>query len=210
MFCPAFYESPKTPSQLVYHLVILSPTTCLFTKVNRFSQTQPPSPVDLIYSQISPPNRAVETRNVDHQKGELFLQIGHRNQHHPLRRSCISLDNLKWNWLHRQLAATNWGFRIVKPWVLYQGQWNISKSEMLYMCIQMKMMKKVFLDWMYELEGVRSLYNDECHEGKTVFHGMSRTVGFDHCSHEHGTWHVLMRFDTIQSNKENTPLHRAP
>ena len=36
---------------------------------------------------------------------------------------------------------------------------------------------------MYELEGVRSLYNDECHEEKPVFHGMSRAVGFDHCSH---------------------------
>ena len=73
MFCPTFYESPKTPSQLVNPLVILSPTTCLFAKSYRFSLTTTSiSMSDPVYSQISPPNRAVKTRNVNHKKGEQF------------------------------------------------------------------------------------------------------------------------------------------
>lgn len=148
MFCPTFYESPKTPSQLENPLVILSPTTCLFAKSYRFSLTTASiSMSDPVYSQISPPNRAVKTRNVNHEKGEQFCTYLCTQTWASITPGAVS----HWTTWSGIDSTGNllprigvWGMLNLGVW--YQGRWNILKSEMLYMRIQMKMMKKVFPD----------------------------------------------------------------
>ena len=80
-------------------------------------------------------------------------------------RSSISLDNLKWNWLHRQSAATNWGVR--------NGEtlgFGIRATEIFWnlrccTCVsRWRWWRRSFqIDWMYELEGdlvVRSKFGE--------------------------------------------------
>lgn len=161
MFCPTFYESPKTPSQLENPLVILSPTTCLIAKLYRFSLTttsipQPPSPCQILYiHRFHPPTEQQRQEMLTIKRGSSFVHICAPKPGHPLRQEQYLTGQLEVELTPQAIGCHKSG---CEEWwnlgVWYQGHWNILNLRCCTCVSRWRWWRRsVQIDWMYESEG---------------------------------------------------------